>query len=86
MTNCLQTENLFVRQFGTESQKHKVYQFVKDEIDQNRQAYIVFPLIEESEKMDLKAATKEYEYLQKSVFQNYRLGLLHGRLKPEDER
>ncbi len=67
----------------TESQKHKVYQFVKDEIDQNRQAYIVFPLIEESEKMDLKAATREYEYLQKSVFQNYRLGLLHGRLKPE---
>ncbi|MGD1045680.1 MAG: ATP-dependent DNA helicase RecG [Bacteroidota bacterium] len=67
----------------TESQKHKVYQFVKDEIDRGRQAYIVFPLIEESEKIDLKAATKEYEHLQKNIFQNYRLGLLHGRLKPE---
>ena len=66
-----------------ESQKHKVYQFIKDEIDRGRQVYIVFPLIEESEKIDLKAATKEYEHLQKSVFQNYRLGLLHGRLKPE---
>ena len=67
----------------TESQKNKVYQFIKDEIDHGRQAYIVFPLIEESEKIDLKAATKEYEHLQKSVFQNYRLGLLHGRLSPE---
>ncbi|MGD0037136.1 MAG: ATP-dependent DNA helicase RecG [Bacteroidota bacterium] len=67
----------------TESQKHKVYQFVKDEIDRDRQAYIVFPLIEESEKIDLKAATKEYEHLQKYIFPNYRLGLLHGRLRPE---
>jgi ATP-dependent DNA helicase RecG len=67
----------------TESQKHNVYRFVKDEIDRGRQAYIVFPLIEESEKIDLKAATKEYEHLQKNIFPNYRLGLLHGRLKPE---
>jgi len=67
----------------TESQKNKVYQFVRDEIDRGRQAYIVFPLIEESEKMDLKAAVKEFELLQKEIFPNYRLGLLHGRLKPE---
>ena len=66
-----------------ESQKNKVYQFLRDEIDRGRQAYIVFPLIEESEKMDLKAAVKEFELLQKNVFPNYRLGLLHGRLKPE---
>ena len=66
-----------------ESQKNKVYQFVRDEIDRGRQAYIVFPLIEESEKMDLKAAVKEFELLQKNIFPNYRLGLLHGRLKPE---
>jgi len=67
----------------TESQKDKVYQFVKDEIDRGRQVYIVFPLIEKSEKIDLKAATKEFEHLQNNIFQNYRLGLLHGRLKPE---
>jgi ATP-dependent DNA helicase RecG len=67
----------------TESQKNKVYQFVRDEIDRGRQAYIVFPLIEESDKMDLKAATKEYESLQETIFPKYRLGLLHGRLKPE---
>jgi ATP-dependent DNA helicase RecG len=67
----------------TESQKNKVYEFVKDEIERGRQAYIVFPLVEESEKMDLKAATKEFEFLQKNIFPNYRLGLLHGRLKSE---
>lgn len=67
----------------TESQKNKVYQFVKEEIDRGRQAYIVFPLIEESEKIDLKAATKECELLQNTIFPNYRLGLLHGRMKPE---
>jgi len=67
----------------TESQKQKVYQFVRDEIDRGRQAYIVFPLIEESEKIDLKAATKEYEDLQNNIFPHYQLGLLHGRLKSE---
>lgn len=69
----------------TESQKQKVYQFVREEINRGRQAYIVFPLIEESEKIDLKAATKEYENMQKSIFPNYRLGLLHGRLKSENK-
>jgi ATP-dependent DNA helicase RecG len=69
----------------TESQKQKVYQFVKDEINRGRQAYIIFPLIEESEKIDLKAATKEFEALQKSIFPDYRLGLLHGRLKSEEK-
>ena len=52
----------------TESQKLKVYQFVRDEIDRGRQAYIVFPLIEESEKIDLKAATKEFDILHKIYF------------------
>ena len=56
---------------------------LREEIDRGRQAYIVFPLIEESEKIDLKAATKEYELLQKNIFPKYRLGLLHGRMKPE---
>jgi ATP-dependent DNA helicase RecG len=69
----------------TESQKEKVYQFVRDEIDRGRQAYIVFPLIEESDKIDLKAATQQYEYLQKNIFPNHRLGLLHGRLKSEQK-
>lgn len=68
-----------------EDQKERVYQFIQDEIQQGRQAYIVFPLIEESEKMDLKAATQEYEHLQQKVFFGYRLGLLHGRMKSDEK-
>ncbi len=67
----------------TEQQKERVFQFVKEEIRRGRQAYIVFPLIEESEKIDLKAAVKEFEHLQTHVFPEFKLGLLHGRMKSE---
>lgn len=69
----------------SEKQKTKVFDFVKEEVHQGRQAYIVFPLIEESEKVDLKAATIEFERLQKDVFPEFRLGLLHGRMKSEQK-
>jgi len=69
----------------TEQEKHKVYNFVKEEIRRGRQAYIVFPLIEESEKIDLKAAKQEFEYLKNEVFREMRLGLLHGRMKSDDK-
>ncbi len=67
----------------SEKQKSKVFDFVKEEVKRGRQAYIVFPLIEESEKVDLKAATIEFEKLQKDVFPEFRLGLLHGKMKSE---
>jgi ATP-dependent DNA helicase RecG len=68
-----------------EHQKEKVYSFVREELQRGRQAYIVFPLIEESEKVDLKAATKEFEHLRDVVFPRFRLGLLHGRMKTEEK-
>ena len=68
-----------------EHQKEKVFQFVRDEVAQGRQVYIVFPLIEESEKVDLKAATTEFEHLQSDVFPDLKLGLLHGRMKSEEK-
>ena len=68
-----------------EDQKDKVYDFVKQEVRQGRQVYIVFPLIEESEKVDLKAATVEFEHLKSAVFPSVRLGLLHGRMKSEEK-
>jgi ATP-dependent DNA helicase RecG len=68
-----------------ESQKERVYEFVRQEIQRGRQAYVVFPLIEESEKLDLKAATKEFDHLRSMVFPHQRLGLLHGRLSTEDK-
>ena len=68
-----------------EKDKSKIFQFVRNEVKQGRQAYVVYPLIEESEKIDLKAATKEFEYLRKKIFPEYTLGLLHGRLSSEEK-
>lgn len=69
----------------TEREKPKVFQFVKEEIRRGRQAYIVYPLIEESDKIDLKAAIAEFKKLSESDFSEFRLGLMHGRL-PSDEK
>lgn len=69
----------------TEKEKKKVYSFVKDEILRGRQAYIVYPLIEESEKIDLKAAMVEFKKLSEGEFSEFRLGLLHGRLASEEK-
>jgi ATP-dependent DNA helicase RecG len=68
-----------------DDQKDRVYSFVKEEAKKGRQAYIVFPLIEESEKVDLKAATKEFEHLQDVIFPGFQLGLLHGRMKSDEK-
>ncbi|MCF7797122.1 MAG: ATP-dependent DNA helicase RecG [Lentisphaeria bacterium] len=57
-----------------------VYDFVRQEIQAGRQAFVVYPLIEESEKIDLEAATKGFDYLSKQVFPEFKLALLHGRM------
>lgn len=61
-----------------------VWEFLRREVAQGRQAYIVYPVIEES-KLELKAAMAEYARLSKQVFPKLRLGLLHGRLSSEDK-
>jgi ATP-dependent DNA helicase RecG len=63
-----------------ESDRLKVYNFVRDEVSKGRQAYIVYPIIDESEKLDLKAAVKHYEILKEQVFNDLRVGLVHGRM------
>ncbi|MFN0159416.1 MAG: ATP-dependent DNA helicase RecG [Bacteroidota bacterium] len=62
-------------------EKEQVFEFVRGQIREERQAYFVYPLIEESEKLDLKAATEHYEHLRKHVFADLRVGLIHGRLE-----
>jgi ATP-dependent DNA helicase RecG len=65
---------------------HKaVWQLIKEEVDAGRQAYVVYPLIEESETLSAKAATIEAEKLQKEVFPQFRIGLLHGKLKNDEK-
>jgi ATP-dependent DNA helicase RecG len=56
------------------------YRFVEDQLAAGRQAYVVYPLVAESEKVDLLAATDEFERLRRDVFPERRVGLLHGQL------
>ena len=67
-----------------ESKRNDVYQFIKQQIDAGRQAYIVYPLISESEKLDLKNLEDGYELL-KEVFPRYQLSMVHGRMKPAEK-
>ena len=62
-----------------------VYELIKKEIEAGRQAYVVYPLIEESETLSAKAATIEAERLQNEVFPQFKIGLLHGKLKNEEK-
>ncbi len=68
-----------------EDARHKIYRFIADEVRAGRQVYIVYPLVEESEKMDLLNATQMAEHLQTAVFPKFRVGLLHGKMKPAEK-
>ncbi|MGC2235120.1 MAG: ATP-dependent DNA helicase RecG [Pyrinomonadaceae bacterium] len=68
-----------------EDQRGGVYKGIEREINLGRQVYVVYPLIDESEKMDLKAATKMFEELRDKIFPNYRVGLLHGKMKGSEK-
>ena len=68
-----------------EDNKAKVYEMIEGEIKAGHQVFIVYPLVEESDKMDLLDATKMASYFQKSIFSQYRVGLLHGSMKAEEK-
>ncbi|MEM7009160.1 MAG: ATP-dependent DNA helicase RecG [Thermodesulfobacteriota bacterium] len=68
--------------------REKAYERVRKEIETGRQAYVVYPMIEESENpdfKDIKYATQMAEELQNDIFPDFRVGLLHGRMKPEEK-
>jgi len=67
------------------AERERAYNFLQRQIEKGRQAFIIYPLVEESTKIDAKAAVKEYERLQKYIFPNLRLGLLHGRMKGDEK-
>jgi ATP-dependent DNA helicase RecG len=66
-----------------ESRREEIYEFVRQQIGSGRQVYVIYPLVEESEKVDLKAATAMADHLTQDVFPHYRVALLHGRMKTE---
>jgi len=67
------------------TERERAYSFVRSQVEKGRQVFILCPLVEESEKVEAKAAVDEYKRLQKHIFPDLRLGLLHGRLKGKEK-
>jgi ATP-dependent DNA helicase RecG len=67
------------------TRRQQAYDFIEKKVAEGRQAFIICPLIEESEKIEAKAAVAEYERLKTEVFPGRRLALLHGRMKPKEK-
>ncbi|MGK7937202.1 MAG: ATP-dependent DNA helicase RecG [Xenococcaceae cyanobacterium] len=69
----------------TSKERTKVYDLIRREIAQGRQTYIIFPLVEESEKLDVRAAVEEHKRLAEVIFPEFQIGLLHGRMNSVDK-
>lgn len=67
--------------------RERAYSLIRREVERGRQAFIIYPLVEEGEKIYLngKAAVEEHERLQTEIFPDFKLGLLHGRMKPDEK-
>ncbi len=68
-----------------ENKRSEAYRLLEGELAKGRQVYVVYPLVEETEKSDLKAATEMAAHLQKDVFTKWKVGLLHGRMKGDEK-
>jgi ATP-dependent DNA helicase RecG len=64
-----------------ETQRSRVYEIIRREVQKGNQIFIVYPLVDESENLDLKDAKRMAEHLQKEIFPDYQIGLIHGRMK-----
>ncbi len=69
----------------SDKKRNEIYRFVREQVEQGEQAYIIFPLIEESEKIDLQAAVENFETMRQDVFARRTVGLLHGRMKSDEK-
>ena len=67
------------------TERERAYSFIHAQVEKGHQAFIICPLVQESEKVEAKAAMEEYERLQKEVFPHLKLGLLHGRMKSDEK-
>ena len=68
-----------------ESAVHGVYSFLEQQVNAGRQAYVVYPVVEETDTSAVKAAEKMYEHLSREIFPNIRVGLLHGKMSPDEK-
>jgi ATP-dependent DNA helicase RecG len=65
--------------------RERVYAFIRKEVEKGNQAFFIYPLVEESDKIDSKAAVEEHTRLQHEIFPDLKIGLLHGRLRPAEK-
>ena len=65
--------------------RQQAYEFIRQQIKQGQQAFVICPLIEESEKLEVKSVTQEYEKLTKEIFPDLKIAMLHGRMKPKEK-
>ena len=77
-------QDIRTRWLGPE-RRQAAYGFVRKQVQDGRQAFLIYPLIEESEVIEAKAATEEYQRLSQEVFPDLRMGLLHGRMSAKDK-
>lgn len=68
-----------------EKERFRVNRILREEISKGKQAYVVYPLVEESERLDLKNATQMAKHLQRDIFPEFKVGLIHGRMKSEEK-
>jgi ATP-dependent DNA helicase RecG len=66
-------------------ERERAYSFIRGQAEQGRQAFVIYPLVEESDKTEAASAVEGYERLQKTVFPDLRLGLVHGRMRPDEK-
>jgi ATP-dependent DNA helicase RecG len=66
-------------------ERERAYTMIRGQIKDAKQAFIIYPLIEESEKIEARAAVDDYDTLSKEVFPDLKLGLLHGRMRPDEK-
>lgn len=66
-------------------ERPRAHHFIRSQLNADHQAFIIYPLVEESEKVAARAAVEEHERLQSEVFPNHKVGLLHGRLRPDEK-
>ncbi len=72
-------------QFITEDKREQAYRFIEQKVRQGRQAYIIYPIIEESFALDLHAASQMYAVFKKEVFPEFNIGLVHGQLNTKQQ-
>ncbi|MBI4846431.1 MAG: ATP-dependent DNA helicase RecG [Candidatus Omnitrophica bacterium] len=70
----------------SERKRTDFYEFLRKKIAEKNQVYVVYPVVEKSKALDLKAATKMYEHFRDSIFKEYSVGLLHGRMKDNEKK